>query len=370
MKIKKLYKLTYCSNIFKTNNLKKLSFNIKKYKEKFFKKYNLNVNICLSNNLIKNINKKNLNSFREFYSIKITSINGFVYQNFHLKNIKENIYLPDWTSKNRFLFTKNILTYTDSIAKKKEKISISTLPISYIKWVNFFLNPFIFYEATQNLKKLTMQIKKSHLDIEPEPFCLIESYSDFLKFKKNWIKTLIIKKNEKSLTLCYDICHFSVIFEKQKIISKLITIDNLKIGKIQISIALKTIIHYKHVFIKKLTKTLTKLKKSDFLHQSIIKNYSKIEKFSDIYFFLKKIHLFKNKELRIHCHIPLYKKKFKYFDSTYKDTFNSLNLIKKHNLTKNIEIESYTYHIFFKKFNYYKSIKKEYEKTIIYLLKK
>lgn len=373
MLINKKYILTYCSNIFKINNLDNIIYNVNKYIKHI--KYSKNTSLCMSNHLSKKLKKYKYNSqiiaWQKNEKIYIPSLNGFVYQNFHNKNIKEKIYLPDWSSNSRYFFTKNLIKISTTLSNKNKDISISTLPISFKKWINKKDIPYILYKSTHNIINLIKNSitinnrtnKLIHIDIEPEPYCTIENYKNYEIFYKNWLIPMFnfhIKKNSKLenyIKLCYDICHFSVIFDKHK---KIINKKKTLIGKIQLSSALKIIIPKNAFILKKLKKTLIKLKKSNFLHQCILKNYNNIEKYTDIKQIIEIINNKKNMELKIHCHVPIYKKKFKHMDTTYLDIKNVIKLLNTFKKTNHIEIETYTQHSLFKKINCINSIKKEY----------
>ncbi len=357
--------ITYCSNIFKTKNYKKLIFNILNY-TKNLKNKNKYISLCMSNNLLKTIKKKqNINTYLILSNnnkLIIKSINGFVYQDFHKKKLKQNIYLPDWTSKYRLVYTKNILYLIQHLNTKDNKISISTLPISYKKWIKNKNLHIILYKTILNIKNIILHLKKSknNISIEPEPGCLLECYIDIINFYKMWIK-YTIKHFKKYICICYDICHFSVIFDKHEItITAIKKYTNIKIAKIQVSSALKTIIPIKKKYKKLLLISLLKIKKSNFLHQCSIKHDKNKNNYNDIDKIILLIKLKINSEIKIHCHIPIYRKKFKYLNTTHLETNNTINYIKKYTHYKNLEIESYTYNLFFKKICYNKSIKKEY----------
>ncbi|HIH2762444.1 MAG TPA: metabolite traffic protein EboE [Candidatus Azoamicus sp. MARI] len=381
MKMKNKYIITYCSNIFKNNNVLDLFYNLNKYKKEL-KGYK-NISICLSNKIIKEINdKRNIEKILNWTKINkknIPLINGFVYKNFHQKLIKEKIYYPDWTKKERLNFTKNIIFFAQKLNKKSKICGISTLPITYNIWIK--------KNIKYNLKKtinyffdilnILMQIKKYkniliHIDIEPEPFCFLESCKDFIYFFKLWLMPGLKKKIKtyfnintreatkiiaKHLNLCFDTCHSAVMFENEKKSLDLIRQLKIKIGRVQVSSAIKI----KNINNKNFTH-LTFLKKSPFLHQSLIKmknlTFIKTNDFKNI----KIINNNLIKEIRIHCHVPIYIKKIlKYFETTQKELKNSLINIIKHNDTRNLEIETYTYNILYKKKNNkIKSMIKEY----------
>ena len=359
------YKIMYCSNIFKNNTKKKLIKNINKLHIKLKiknKKEKINIGLCISNKISNEI-KKNIIEIKQNFKkkfINIISINGFVYKSFHLKNIKDKIYWPDWTSKKRTNFTKNLIEITKQLKNKKDFGSISTMPISYKYWIKKKKQTYIFYKSSKNLITLTKYLKKIILSIEPEPCCLIETSSEFIKYINKWLEPLFKRNNKKKnikkyIGLCYDICHFSVKFEKHKKILKKIREENITIGKLQISSAIKI----KNKKINK--KKINFLIKSPFLHQTTYKYKNRIKTYKDIKYAIKNVIKHKHLEWRIHCHIPIYFNKYKSFLTTNNEIIKVLNEIKKNKFTKHMEIETYTYRNLKIKYDIFNSILKEYK---------
>lgn len=367
MLLKNKCNLTYCSNIFKEKTWQKLFYKIKSYVtdlKHVFKKINIGLSLCLSNSLIneikKNHNQENIINWIKKKHLYISSINGFVYQTFHKKKIKEYIYFPDWTSKKRLNFTKKLINILKNIIKKKYDGSISTLPISYDIWVKNYHKSYILYKSSKNILntiKLLIKTKKQqkisiHLDIEPEPHCTIETYKQIKIFFEMWLiplyKQFFITKKKIIYThikICYDICHFIVNFEDYKKVLNSIQKTNIQIGKIQLSSALK--INLQNKIKKPLLTTLKQLNKSPFLHQIRIKKKDKIKKYLDIKYIFNNLKQKKNAELRIHCHAPLYEKIYKNIKTTQKETKTTLKYFLKKTRIKHIEIETYTYNIIY-----------------------
>jgi hypothetical protein len=389
MLINNKYNLTYCSNIFKDKNLNNLKKNIEKFLKKI-KQINMDpigISLCLSNNLSKTLIKnkiiKNLNLWLKEHNIYVSSINGFVYKDFHEKNIKENIYLPDWTSLNRVKFYKKIIFISEKLHSINDDFSISVMPITYKKWIKNYNLPYVFYKSSVNfsyLLKILIKLNKNiHLDIEPEPYCVIETYNDFLNFFNSWLKPVIKRKfknkfnNNKinsliynHIRLCYDVCHFSVNFEDHVNILNSFLKSKILIGKIQISSALEMNMNY-HKNLKNFKDNCGFLYTSNFLHQCVIKKNDKFEKYCDIKYFPYKDY-FNNTSLRIHCHVPIFLDKMKKFTTTNNDIKLVVNFLKKNFLTKHIEIETYTQKNLFKNSDTINFMLKEY-KWLLNLLK-
>lgn len=389
MLLKNKHNLTYCSNIFKEKTWKNLFCKLKIYitnLKVFFRKKHIGLSLCISNSLANEIKKTdillNLISWLKKNRLYISSINGFVYQTFHQKNIKERIYLPDWTSKKRLIFTQNLIKILKTVIKKNHDGSISTLPISYKAWTKENHKHYILYKTSKHLSillELLINIKKQqqniiHLDIEPEPQCLIETYKEIKTFFEHWLipiceKYLTPKYPKhtlkthvyKHIQICYDICHFSVNFENHQKILTSIKKSKIKIGKIQISSALKINLNNKNKHQQ--LKTLLTLQSSPFLHQTTEKNGNKIKKYPDIKHILNTFKEKKHGELRIHCHISIHEKIYKNIETTCEETQNTLKSFLQKLHIKHIEIETYTHNIIYED-NPIDTIIKEYTWTI------
>ncbi len=380
--------LTYCSNIFKEKTLYDLLEKIEKYAfflRKTFKKKWVGLSLCMSNKLIIELHEfKKLIFFGKWlkrHNFYLSSLNGFVYKVFHKKKIKENIYYPDWTSKNRNLYTKKLIMLLVHMKTGFNNSSISTMPISFRNWCKKKDRKYIFFRSSVNildiLNYLVMLNKKKkcfiHLDIEPEPFCLIESFENFLNFYFKWLIPNLnfclyisyIKRSlyylKKYINLCYDICHFSVnYYNHDKIISSILK-NKLKVGKVQVSSALEVFpdCNNKTIIINE----LFFLTKSKFLHQNTAfdKNNSLFIKNSDIIFILNKTLTYNT---RIHCHMPLYLTRYKKFLKTTSEETKAvfLKILNQLNV-RHVEIETYTYDMLLKN-EKFSSIVKEYTLVI------
>ena len=394
MLIKNKYYLTYCSNIFKEKKwkdlLNKLNIYIKNLKENF-KNKNTNISLCISNSLANEIKDKYISKLETWLKNNdayLSSINGFVYQTFHQKYIKDKIYYPDWTSIDRVTYTQNLINILNILIKHDHEGSISTSPISYTPWIKYRYNSYILFSASKNLtdviKFLIQNTKKNiHIDIEPEPHCTIESSKNFIHFFNAWLLPISKKYIQKDLNItskkietltkkyiriCYDICHLSVNFEKHQNAIQRLKKNNIKIGKIQVSSALTFKMPQTHIKKKDIIETLLTLKNSPFLHQTNEKDKTNIKKYRDISYALKDFHKKENNEFKIHCHMPLYLKKYKNIDTTHDETEAALKLLLDEIKIKHIEIETYT-HSMISKTNQMNSIIKEYD-WVINLIKK
>ena len=105
-------------------------------------------------------------------------------------------------------------------------------------------------EKLYNIHRESNQIL--HLDIEPEPDGLLENTKEVIDWYKEWLipqgtsylrqqLNLSYKEAETCLKnhirLCYDVCHFAIVYEKPEEVFYQLTTEGIKVGKIQISAA-------------------------------------------------------------------------------------------------------------------------------------
>lgn len=372
--------LTYCSNIFKEKhfyNLLDKLFDCFSFIKSNFKNKHIGLGLCFSNKLINTVLiTKNFNYFNKWIyknNFYLSSINGFVYKSFHKKKIKEYIYYPDWTTLLRLNFTKKIILLLSKLNNSNNNYSISTSPISFKYWTKKRDRKYIFFTSAKNFINIFNYLiyinnytkKYIHLDIEPEPACLIETFDDFLYFFLKWLAVYLkfhfstkydkkfINLLKHYINLCYDICHFSVNFCNHSNIITLIKKHKIKIGKVQISSALelkKTLSEYN------IKNDLLFLYNSQFLHQNTLLYNNILKKNIDIKYLTNYI----DNTVRIHCHMPIYLNEYKtIFKTTSCETKNALLIILKNFNIKHLEIETYTYDMLLD-INKFTSILKEY----------
>lgn len=356
--LKNRYKIFYCSNIFKEDDWKKLFNKLNNYVV-FFKKNNMQLSLCFSRKLVEGFlsNKLLFENWLKKNRIEISSLNGFVYTKFHKNFIKDDIYYPDWTSRKRLDYTLNLIFILNDLMLNSKFGSISTLPLSYTPWIKKKHIDYVLYKSFKNLLNLYPALfennKTIHIDIEPEPTCLIDSIKKFIKYFNFWFiplaKKIFFKKfniNKKKAVfiirkyfrLCYDISHSSVNFDNH--LENIVNLKKykIKIGKVQISSAKEFFVKEQNE-IENFIKETYKIKNSSFLHQVSEKKDEKIIIYKDLTNFLDLIDKKNNFNIRIHFHAPLFEDK----NTTQYDTKKALLLLFKFKSIKHFEIETYTF---------------------------
>ena len=124
------------------------------------------------------------NKLKEFQSwlnendCYVFTINGFPYGEFHGSRVKENVYLPDWTTSDRVEYTKRLFDIIAEIAPTDSGGSVSTVPCSYKEFITsdeqVAMMRANLWEVIDYIDNLSIKTGKDlHLGLEPEPMCYL-----------------------------------------------------------------------------------------------------------------------------------------------------------------------------------------------------
>jgi hypothetical protein len=298
------------------------------------------------------------------------AINGFPYGSFHHSVVKDKVYAPDWQQQERLSYTLNLIKILEELLPQDIDGGISTSPISYKYWERSQDEEKKLIETAcrqlaeaayrmHNIQKDTG--KEIHLDIEPEPDCLIENSDETVHFFKNHLWTagrdyLLKEKGVESdeavnilknhIRVCYDTCHFAVEFEEPEDAIQKITEAGIRIGRAQLSAALKVELGSEADARNTIRNKLEKFVESTYLHQVVEKNNeSALIQFRDLDLALPHIENEKASEWRIHFHVPIFTGQMGELDSTQDHLKKAFNPLFKYTDCKHFEIETYTWEV-------------------------
>lgn len=142
------------------------------------------------------------------------------------------------------------------------------------------------------------------------------------------------------IQLCYDVCHFAVGFEAPEVVIDKLESEGLKIGKIQISSALK--VDFSSDAEEKL-KVIAQYNEPTYLHQVVAQRKDgSFQKFPDL---TEAIEGFDENisSWRVHFHVPLFLENYGVLSSTQSDIVDTINVHKNKPFTNHLEIETYTW---------------------------
>jgi sugar phosphate isomerase/epimerase len=176
------------------------------------------------------------------------TLNAFPYGDFHSARVKENVYLPDWTTPDRLAYTLGCARTLAAFLPAGIEGSISTVPLGFKP----FEHPADFADrCADQLITLAKGLDQLYhatgriirLAIEPEPFCVLESTSETLQFfERLRIRAAdagAIDVVRKYLGVCYDICHQAVEFEDIAASIRSLVAAEIRINKVHITCAIE-----------------------------------------------------------------------------------------------------------------------------------
>jgi hypothetical protein len=374
MQINSKTHLSYCTNIHPGSNWESTFDSLKKYVPSIKKRVSehapFGIGLRLSNKASEELNEgDHLVKFKQWLSnndLYVFTMNGFPYGNFHDERVKENVHAPDWTTSERLVYTQRLFDQLANLLPDEGMSGgISTSPISYKYWHNSKeKKQKAFKIGAENMAEIALQLleieavtgKYLHLDIEPEPDGLLENSDEVVKFYKHYLipiateifkeRTSLPKKHiqhaiKRYITVCYDICHFSLAYEEPKYTFKKFADAGLNIGKIQVSAALKIL--YNEAYADEIWKSLKRFDEPTYLHQVTELVGGKVKTYTDLPKILKEKKKFT--EYRAHFHVPIFLEKFDKLYSTQDHILKVVDYINKNPVSEHLEIETYTWDV-------------------------
>jgi sugar phosphate isomerase/epimerase len=150
------------------------------------------------------------------------TLNAFPYGDFHSDRVKEQVYLPDWTTDARREYTRHCAEVLARLLPEGTEGSLSTVPLGFKEFPH---QPDFLDRCIAQLLDLARSLDELHDDtgrvirlaIEPEPFCVLETTSETLHFFERLERAAEAAGGgdvaRRHLGVCYDVCHQSVEFE-------------------------------------------------------------------------------------------------------------------------------------------------------------
>jgi len=368
--------LTYCSNIHPGESWEEHFAQLKQHVPLIKKQVNpggrFGIGLRLSNIASLELKKENnLSAFIEWLKetdCYVFTMNGFPYGSFHHTIVKDQVHAPDWTTQDRVDYTIRLAEILSHLLPDMEG-GISTSPLSYRHWHSAEQMDTVFKNTTVHLLEVIIKLielknhtgKTIHIDIEPEPDGLLESGIEFLNWYDDyllplgtsllnkhfgWTDEISVSALKEHVQLCYDICHFAVGYEDHQQVTTILQQKNIRIGKIQISAALKAGIPAGVKERNSVIEAFKQFNESTYLHQVVaLQKNGELKKYRDLPEALQQADDPLTIEWRSHFHVPLFVENYGLLQSTQPDIITVLNLHKQHSLTRHLEIETYTWDV-------------------------
>ena len=376
--IKDGFHITYCSNIHPGESWEEtfhsLQTHIPSIKGVLCPETSFGIGLRLSNEasleLIKEEHITEFKSWLRVHDCYVFTLNGFPYGGFHRQVVKDQVHYPDWVSSDRKDYTLRLFQILEALLPEGMDGGISTSPLSYRFWHQDEKELTVAKkESTVHIAEIALKLyhiklrtgKILHLDIEPEPDGLIENTGEVIDFFRNWlvpIGTDILKDQlhvsaeeaeiilKEHIRICYDVCHFAVVYEKPEEVFAAFKADGIKVGKIQISAALQVDLPADAEQRRRIRSLLLPFAESTYLHQVVAREADgQLTPYRDLPLALNRLSQTQSEEWRIHFHVPVFLEHYGQLYSTQQDILEVLAFLSKEKITNHLEVETYTWEV-------------------------
>lgn len=369
--------LTYCTNIHAGESWPDHFAQLKRYvpsvKAQVSPNKPFGIGLRLANLASLELSKEeHLSEFKQWLKEQdcyVFTMNGFPYGGFHHVKVKDMVHAPDWTTADRVQYTIRLFRILAALLPEGMEGGISTNPLSYKYWAkNEEEKSNVIETATLNMLQVLEQLVRihrsggplMHLDIEPEPDGMLENSKEYIDWYFQYLLAMgvpviaekfsvsddeAVKIIKSHIQLCYDVCHFAVMYEDPLVVLERMHFYGLKTGKVQISAALKGVLG-KGAQRADVVDNFKTFNEAVYLHQVIGRQTNnKLVHYPDLPEALADAQNPEVEEWRAHFHVPVFRTDFGALTSTREDISRVLARQVGKPFTQHLEIETYTWEV-------------------------
>ena len=290
------------------------------------------------------------------------TFNGFPLGNFHQEIVKHDVYLPTWASTQRLEYTKKLAVVQSMLLRQAGQQptfqTISTLPLGWPpvpKESLFEQGQEFLRQCAGNLHRLVaflVNLKRESgnhvmVCIEPEPGCVFDTCHDIVRFFREYLFDCpadLVDQTMDHIGICHDVCHSAVMFEDQEVAVSAYKEAGIRIGKVQVSSAIKVNFDESGSDQTKLQQ-LAQFSEPRYLHQTSIRNRGESAFFEDLNLALQ-AEPDPAGQWRVHFHVPIFAERLGEIETTQSDIVAFMGSVKKHQLDiPHFEVETYAWNV-------------------------
>lgn len=280
----------------------------------------------------------------------VFTINGFPHGAFHGTRVKEQVFKPDWTTRERLDYTNLLFDILAELLPPGMSGSVSTLPGSHKE---FNIGAGELNAIFDNLKSCSEHAERLsestghdlHLGLEPEPLGLIETSGETIRFFGLYLDrhrhdTTFLRR----VGLNYDCCHLAIEFEEADEALPRIHGAGIRLSKLHLSSALR---------FAPTPENIGRLRGFDepvYFHQVIVHDGRELlRRFRDIPDAIEYARSHPDAlgdEWRVHFHVPLHAPPSGGFGDTRAHTLDALDWLSRNPAAcRHLEMETYTWEV-------------------------
>ena len=291
----------------------------------------------------------------------VFTLNAFPYGTFHGVKVKQDVYLPNWTSDERVRYTTACTDILAALLPEGVSGSISTVPVGFRDATDA---PGAMDRILDNLLLCVAHLVRTQqssgkfiaLALEPEPACYLETTQEAADFitqhvrsagSVNKLSQMLACSNEQSLQalqqhlgVCFDVCHSAVEFEDPMRAMRSLRDAGIGIPKIQLSSAVR-IPAMSHALLD----TVRQFDDAVYLHQVVVQQQG-LTRFVDL---PQAMSAYKagqaDGEWRVHCHVPVFLEHAGDMSTTQAQLLQTIEACKLEGFSSHLEVETYTWDV-------------------------
>ena len=365
--------LTYCTNVHPSEDLVQilgaLRGTVLALKQRLCPKAEFGLGLYLPAAVVQEFSENEyrrweFDGFFKESGLYVFTLNCFPFGGFHGERVKERVFEPDWTTPERLDYTNKAAELLVRWLPEGVKGSISTHTGAYGRrgpgdpiWEKVAQQ---FAQAALHLHRLEGKTgKRIVLSLEPEPFAIVDSTPDFVRFYEDVLLRLGMELLGRSwgmsaadgeallrrhLGACFDTCHFCVQYEFLENFVLQCEKEGIPIGKAQISTGLELREPDRN---RRGLERLRAFAEPRYLHQTVLRVEEGpiVQEFllPDLPQALAVPELFRAKSLRSHFHVPVYWEGDDELGTTRSEVERAFPIIA--GATDHLEIETYTWDV-------------------------
>jgi sugar phosphate isomerase/epimerase len=283
------------------------------------------------------------------------TLNTFPFGDFHSDRVKENVYLPDWASHERIVYTEECANLLSQLLPEGAEGSLSTVPLGgrmNPHAANFHALCFTnLIRMARHLKELHETTgRKIRLGLEPEPMCEMSGTSAWTlpAFQRLFEHAEALNCDaivREYIGLCFDVCHQAVEFENVADSIREFVRHGIRINKVHITNAAELPDPANNVAGRE---ALLQFVEPRYLHQTYAQfSDGRIESRTDLLSedILKNPadEFLKAERWRVHFHVPVYAESLGPLTTTRQDLKAALKQVAQLDYAPHLEVETYTW---------------------------
>ena len=352
--------ISYCTNVHPGRTLEEVCFGLREYTAPTQRQFGspLAAGLWLADSVIQEMKADTSGLSRladelSSHDLVCYTLNAFPFGNFHSDRVKEQVYVPDWSTDARLTYTIDSARVLSRLMPEGTEGSLSTVPLGFkqLPHQDDFLDLCI-----RNLLSLAQLLDQLHdetgrvvrLAIEPEPLCVLETTDETIHFcsqlnkraESEGLRDVVMRH----IGVCYDVCHQSVEFEDVAESIRRLNQAEIRINKVHITCALRLVDPANNAEARE---TLAHFVEPRYLHQLFARTQQdRILATVDLSrpLALEPPDDYLNaQEWRVHFHVPVNAESLGPLLTTRDDLKRALAAVAELNYAPHLEVETYTW---------------------------